>query len=112
MSRCTGHCCKRFFLPVSPERMEEEKESIAAGNASVWQDGETIVDMVIFLEKDSYRENSYWYTCRHFDTVSGNCKNYENRPRMCSQYPYGGGCRYEGCTMRNNCEIEYKKELV
>jgi len=41
----------------------------------------------------------YFYTCRHFD--GANCTDYENRPRMCSEYPHygkGNACQYPGCT--------------
>jgi Fe-S-cluster containining protein len=48
-----------------------------------------------------YKENrgrAWHYTCKHFDEKSGNCMNYENRPKMCSSYPNGGACQYKNCT--------------
>lgn len=42
------------------------------------------------------------YTCRHFDSVSGNCTNYENRPEMCRRFGVSSRCTYTGCTRR--CE--------
>lgn len=46
------------------------------------------------------RPMTYWYTCVHFDRVGRRCMNYEGRPRMCRQYPYGHSCLYKGCTQR------------
>lgn len=100
-ARCSGHCCKRFYLPLSPEELKQsalEQRHI---------DIETIADMVIFLEKSKMRvdgtegpEEGHYYTCRHFDEATGNCGIYERRPRMCSEYPYGSACKYTECTMR------------
>ena len=67
--------------------------------------------MVIYLRP---KENGkgHWYTCKHYDKVSGNCTDYENRPKMCSDYPYGGKCKYKGCTMKPNCAEEAIKEIL
>lgn len=100
-ARCSGHCCKRFYLPLSPDEL---KQARVQGR---YTDIETIADMVIFLEKSKMRvdgtegpEEGHYYTCRHFDEASGNCGIYERRPRMCSEYPYGAACKYKACTMQ------------
>lgn len=40
-------------------------------------------------------EYIYWYK------GTGDCMNYEDRPAMCSDYPYGGKCVQKGCTYKN-----------
>jgi Fe-S-cluster containining protein len=72
-----------------------------------------VADMVIPIEaaKDAKEgvdggpppQTGHYYTCRHHDTVTGNCTTYETRPRVCRDYPfYGSGyrnrCRYKTCT--------------
>lgn len=47
------------------------------------------------------------YTCKHFDSETGNCGIYEIRPAMCRNYPYASTCNYAGCTWR---ERKMKKE--
>jgi Fe-S-cluster containining protein len=70
------------------------------------EDCEIIADMVIPIEPPSHLieklglrpdVNRYCYTCRHL-LGNKNCAIYENRPRMCSGYPYGKKCVYPGCT--------------
>ena len=103
--RCTGHCCRVFHLPYSPEEMEAKKSTI--------QDGEFIADMIILLGKgkswpdcpsSELGGESYFYTCKHFDGT--NCTAYEKRPNMCRLYPYGNACKYEGCTMKETPDVQ------
>lgn len=120
--RCTGHCCERFYLPYSPEDLQKIKEnSIAVDRGeerpyphlinSNTEEITKIADMAILVEYSNrwvggdghYDQNGdpvrgHYYTCKHFDPVSGNCTNYENRPKMCSEYPYGRMCSYRACT--------------
>jgi hypothetical protein len=68
-----------------------------------------IAGMVVYL--GPFRENpierqigddegKFWhfYTCRNFD--GHNCRIYDSRPAMCSEYPYGRACTYAACTRR------------
>lgn len=41
-----------------------------------------------------------WFTCKHFDTETRNCTNYENRPNMCKNHPGHEGCNYKACTYK------------
>jgi hypothetical protein len=77
-------------------------------------------EMMIFLRMDfvpSYNPRGmkmargtknnrvYHFTRKHHDPVTGDCMNYENRPRMCRNYPYGKKCGYSGCAMTEaKCE--------
>lgn len=117
-SRCTGHCCKDFTLPISPMELKHEAEKHRRTGRSRWSEIEKVAAMVIFKFQDwtvsgvhrglrkargSKRHGDlpqYHYTCKHFDAASGNCGDYENRPAMCRDYPYGRSCAYRGCTMK------------
>ena len=39
------------------------------------------------------------YTCRHFDSATNNCTNYERRPSMCRNHGVAYPCKYDGCTL-------------
>jgi Fe-S-cluster containining protein len=124
MSRCTGHCCKRFTLPLTPEALQILAEGYKIDPHYGKYPKEEILkvaDMVIYLDTSNLdpdgtphpdgREAAY-YTCKHYDQVSGNCQDYENRPMMCKQYPdYGRGaaCKYKSCTMKENCGVVLEK---
>jgi Fe-S-cluster containining protein len=75
----------------------ESGYSIETGTDRFW-DFRQVAEMVIYQRPHESGEG-YMYTCKHFDEETNNCTNYENRPRMCRDYPYGGVCSYEGCTM-------------
>lgn len=40
--------------------------------------------------------NRQWYTCKHWDEDTKLCGAYEQRPRMCRDFPYEGTCEH-GC---------------
>ena len=84
--RCSGHCCRSFSIPYKLEELEEKQVAI--------RDGAMIIDMLIPLEDGKF-------TCRHI-ADNGDCSIYENRPDMCSKYPYGDRCSYQGCTLEGD----------
>lgn len=85
MSRCTGHCCRSFTIDL---------DALTDPEVNV-HDGDYIREMVILKEQISPIE--WLCTCIHFD--GQDCAAYADRPSMCSLYPYGRGCRQEGCTL-------------
>lgn len=95
MSRCTGHCCKRFPLPYTLDEIRERQATLA--------DGATIADMLIPLDSpaEQARDGRVWsfFTCKHLGD-NGDCRIYATRPAMCMGYPYGGVCMNTGCTAR------------
>lgn len=70
-----------------------------------------LADMLLPLgtEIDGDGTTRFYFTCRHLDQGSGDCKIYELRPRMCRDYPYGKACIVEGCTAPNRGVVD---ELV
>lgn len=107
--RCTGHCCKRFALE-SPEYLQRMYNDWHARGGPVKEEIGIIWPMLIHLgvsnlnSKGEVGEEGHFYTCKHFDTVTNGCMNYENRPRMCSAYPYGRECTFLGCTRKEERE--------
>lgn len=113
MSRCTGHCCEKFYLPYLYEEIQQRtKENpnwvIPHGDAA------KIVEMIIPLTDVSTcmdgspvkpGDENHYYTCKWFDKESRNCTNYENRPALCSGYPYGKPCTIKNCTWSEACEV-------
>lgn len=91
--RCRGHCCRRFYLPFTPD---EIVKMAAEGRGP--KDMQTVANMIIPLHAGS--AEGYWYTCCHHDLVSGNCLIYGTRPEMCWAYPYGNECGYPLCALR------------
>lgn len=98
MSRCTGHCCESFWLPLSPMELKHQRKRALLGKCR-WnkEDLMKISEMVIFQRP--HETSGYRYTCKYWDPNTGNCNNYQNRPTMCKDYPYGNPCKIKGCTM-------------
>jgi Fe-S-cluster containining protein len=144
IQRCTGHCCRRFNLPLSPSELNNLREAVDNNKTTYLTDsGEEkdfrypkeeiskISDMVIPLglsnigsdgkafeapqnENDAlYRKSNgfvienglvkaHFYTCKHFNKETNDCMNYINRPDMCKKHPYGRGCNFVGCTLKED----------
>lgn len=99
--RCTGHCCKKVGLGLSPEQVHARWKKVATSEYEIDPADEEflqIASMLVFQRKKD-DVDWYYYSCRNHDPVSGNCMIYGDRPtHMCAAYPYGGSCKYDGCT--------------
>jgi Fe-S-cluster containining protein len=110
---CTGACCAAFPMGAS------NKNGSALGElgllARLWvdpdiTDGLDILAMIVPLTHEEAIERrarfggnqldvdpeAQYYRCVHWDEDTRLCRNYENRPGMCRDYPYGNGCDH-GC---------------
>jgi Fe-S-cluster containining protein len=130
--RCTGHCCKAFILSwIDPDTILQRKEFLNKNlKRNLDTSDETlleeikILDMLIYLGNDPKQFEEYnkkvipndnfkdpinewsrnhYYTCKHHCNITGNCLNYEDRPKMCKTFPNGitnwkGACEFKGCT--------------
>lgn len=121
--RCTGHCCRAFVLPVSPDERWRDLwawlQRGEDGDGGQWFDDEgerhlphgeiaQIASMVVPLGRFPYPpgvahnqrpdgdEPVWWYTCSNL-RPDGNCGIYATRPDMCRDYPYGRVCQYTDC---------------
>lgn len=84
---CTGNCCENFRI----DNMLTREEFNAKIVVTPTEDSAYIADMLIDIPDDPTHFN-----CKHFDTATRLCQDYENRPRMCRNYPYGKECE-RGC---------------
>ena len=105
LEHCDGSCCALFTIPMHHEEVEEFR--VGKRDASEWKDPDevtNIMDMVIPLGreeiiernekygKDMREDATNVYTCRHWNTETRLCGNYENRPQMCRDFPYDSEC--------------------
>ena len=108
-NNCSGDCCSSF--PI----MGMTFEGLAAWAMEVpgHTELQKIVSMVVPLEEApavcGRNGDQPWprFTCIHFDPVNKLCRDYENRPRMCSEFPYDTTCNH--CNL-NRAEIEWPRE--
>jgi len=113
VSRCTGHCCRRFTVSAPLEEIQRRRNADVCPPGETWiQDGDKLAEMLIPLETTTREDGStaYWFTCKHHDATSGDCTDYENRPRMCREYPYGRDCLYDECTMEASGLVQLRIE--
>lgn len=112
--RCTGHCCRAFYLPWGPDRLKQQLKEIDEGRSFVTSTGpqsdahaefRQVAEMVIYIgfqknpdNKDPNQQPGHYYTCKNYDGEKGQCKIYETRPNMCRNYPYASPCGYSSCT--------------
>jgi Fe-S-cluster containining protein len=107
MNRCTGHCCKRFYLPFSPTELQRaaeytktywigpDKSAVKDGWEKGWIDDtgkvhqrffdeiEQIADMAIFIEKVALNANHEPIDHEaHWYT----CKNFDVETGNCKVY--------------------------
>ncbi len=118
MTRCTGHCCKCFYLPIEAIKKSMEVTCFfeALGNyvpetEEVKQIAEMVIPLGVMTDEEClekfgvcsivFHETGFErFTCKHL-LENGDCGNYENRPEhMCGKYPYGKGCNLAQCTMK------------
>lgn len=137
-SRCTGHCCRKFSIGVSPGLAPSDLHNIHLNNGIFPETGKPILDfdkiynMLIYIgtikknseefkrlhasyakpPKDPEGFNHY-YTCKHLNNETGDCMNYENRPSMCRMHPtygeFGRFCDYADCTWDQVNEVAFNK---
>lgn len=109
--RCTGRCCRDFFLPFTPEslraaaaRAQEERlaelplapgvTDLPSSPQSHRAELEQIAAMVVpFRPAGPDSSRGYRYSCVNLDE-DGDCAIYDRRPDMCRNYPYGHRCDF------------------
>jgi Fe-S-cluster containining protein len=129
VDRCTGHCCRDFSLPLSPDELQTAYlrwYASQGGKTQITKEGRKpgplytdihlIAPMVEYLgytEKmpkvvnppdDVLRgkpERGHRYRCKHLDQKTRNCTIYDIRPTMCQDYPGKHSCNYAGCTWKS-----------
>lgn len=92
--RCTGHCCKSFYLGYKPAELVSLAERYEAGrvNLDLAQDARQIAAMIVPVDGEENR-----YSCIHHNADTGDCGIYLTRPRMCRDFPDDRPCPFVGC---------------
>lgn len=95
---------------MSPGELKRNYEAWRAGKETWIDDAGTemnhsediflVYPMAIPLNEDP---KCCVYTCKHLKQ-NGDCGIYENRPRMCINYPYETECTFKDCTMERNVQ--------
>lgn len=109
---CLGSCCKEFHvfddasgyrthMDIIQQLSTQENDIEAA----------KLTAMLIPIKRQIIDNVNYFmWTCKWWNTETGLCMNYENRPSMCSGFPnypessklYDRGCCYnDKCTFTN-----------
>ena len=133
---CTGACCRKFSLTLSPEELDRAyRRALPKGTAllrtgqdpdPIYNDIHLIAPMVVYLGDDARppryvnprvmgqlpdAPREYFYRCKHFDGKAKVCTIYDIRPQMCRDYPSGGRCNYAACTWTERKEVKGPKKL-
>ena len=113
--RCTGHCCYEFWVPVgSLEQLQQEVIDFPEDKERA-----TIAKMLIPVHTAHKADHNYvgqYFKCKNFVSTGGRtgyCGDYENRPKMCWDYPYGKRCQQEACEYTDARRVRlplYKEE--
>ena len=97
--RCHGECCRAFRLSIPLAALRRRRAV----------DGDTFQVMTMvrplgsfpvgaLLPSGELSRGGEYYTCRHL-APNGDCQIYENRPRMCRDFPNGPACSYATCPL-------------
>ena len=100
--RCVSACCNPVALPYTPT--EAALNNGLAADERVWVRDDLTrlptseglrrapwlrgIDMVAKIGGEFVRMNPVFYECRHYDAGANRCTNYDDRPAVCSDYPW------------------------
>lgn len=120
VERCTGDCCRWIAMRLPDKdgnvvQMTKEIHDYWKGFSEdqVSKEVYKIVNMTEYSGESPVQGREEegeisFFTCKNWDEESGNCMDYDNRPKMCSEYPYeDGSCNWEGCTLKLEKIKEY-----
>lgn len=131
MGCCRGVCCAAFPYTSTPEQLRErwaDREPKNEREFDIRRDDLMISEMLVQLTPDEIRERgekfdlwgrfeslpvdlpegtSNWgvfYTCKNWNEATRLCEAYEERPKMCAEYPYTKKCEH-ACDYRPSDHI-------
>lgn len=86
--KCTGECCARFFVSttLSTLRARIDRQALD-GIANV--EAARLFAMLRPSGQLADGATGQWFTCSAFDRERRRCLAYDDRPLMCSEFPYG-----------------------
>jgi len=83
-----GDCCEKIALGLTLDQIKA-KSDVPDKNFILehWTPAEKPIAKRNALMSDKQFNGYYWYTCDLFDTKTRKCKDWENRPAICRNYP-------------------------
>lgn len=87
MTQCTGECCRRFVLYILPGRPATLAEVQAAQHHP---------DNAPFIKLLRRINQSPYFRCVAWDRKTKLCTIYEQRPKLCRDFPYDRTCQHCG----------------
>lgn len=95
-NECTGECCTSFTLTYGYKKRwrfnEDNKVMASIAEMLVWTGRRLKSSDIVNMTGETGYKNQAEYTCKHHDGATGLCIIYEERPAMCSEFPYSGLC--------------------
>jgi Fe-S-cluster containining protein len=92
------NCCSSFTLNFSPDYLKEVYDRKIAQKDEKCIEFKTIEEieivypLLVCLGKNDFKVTGmigdFLYTCKMLDEKTGRCKDYENRPSMCKNFPH------------------------
>lgn len=95
--RCTGHCCKNFFLPYTYQELKQAYEAWYKSELKWGSEGRELPQDIHLVYPMVIPRHNQKYDCKNL-LENGDCSIYDNRPKVCREYPYENKCKREGCT--------------
>lgn len=92
---CDGRCCSTFTMSTPLAQLESQPRHS--------EDGEYILSMIVpqtNAEAEALGAKALdrpHFGCALWDPETRLCRRYEQRPKMCSRFPYGRPCPWPGC---------------
>jgi len=108
-NRC-GKCCSEFWIPISPNDLEQRYVRWLSGENSRNDDMHLLYPMLKFTGTSATIDGviKYHYSCIHLKQIEDNlykCSIYAHRPDICRNFPFYGkeivsielpkGCAFE-----------------
>lgn len=104
-----GKCCEAILIPVSSEEMKPD-------SGIRFRDGDFMREnFVPMTQEEAFRinpnladplsiEKKYYYSCKQYDKTTKLCGAHENRPQVCSGFPwYGNSINNQSLLMHKEC---------
>ena len=128
--RCRGACCKVVNLDVpiawvqealeraGPEIPDDHRVVVGESETTkIWvsaKEAKALVGCMVSIDScapllrgglaSSY-SRPYFHRCNNWDSETGDCIIYEDRPGLCRDYPYETICKEADCTLPAEPEI-------
>lgn len=93
-----GHCCQGFVITTHTYAEMRDLWFAHLDGKAPEGDRSDIAFIWPMLQLEEEGANGYGrFSCKHFDTRTGNCTQYERRPSMCRDFGVLAPCGFQAC---------------